>query len=220
MKFNQKVALESKRANMFVAGAEVKGTLEGLRLVYSVVDKPDEGTKTTHYLELKLDVNGVKIVQNLFFSVPEKGKVDKYGRPEVNITDNFGVFWSFERALNKISQSALGKNFFEYLEEDNIEIDLPGDTLEEVNKLPARKVYGKFVEDSKIGLIGREMTWYCAPKVQFKNELDGTRTILSVSKFPVVCYTQAEYDEYMARLDLTEAEKEVVNNKLPGVWGK
>lgn len=220
MKFNNKIALEAKKSTMFVAGEEVKGTLEGLRLVHSVVDKPNEGTKTSHYLELKLDVSGVKTTQNVFFSVPEKGKVDKFGKAELNLNENFQVFWSFERALNKISQSTVGKDFFEYLEDENIEIDLPGNTLEEVNKLPAHKVYGKFVEDGKVGLIGKEMSWFCAPKVQFMESLDGTRSILSVSQFPVVCYTKEEYEFYMARMDLTDAEKVEIERKIPGIWGK
>lgn len=219
MKFNQKIAIEAKKSNQFVAGAKVKGTLEGLRLVYSVTDK-DAEKKISHYIELKLDVAGVKTVQNIFFTAPEKGKVDKYGRPEVNITENFGVYWSFERALNKISQSIMDKDFYEYLEDENIEIDLPGNTLEEVNKLPAYKVYGKFLEDAKVGLIGKEMSWFCAPKVQFKESLDGTRSILSVSQFPVICYTEIEYESYMARMALTDAEKALIEAKIPGVWGK
>ena len=219
MKFNNKIAVEAKKSNTFVAGVEVKGTLEDLRLVYSVNDKSGSERKESHYIELKLDVDGVKTVQNIFFTAPEKGKTDKFGKPEVNLNENFQVYWSFERAINKLSQSILGKDFFEYLEDESIEIDLPGDTLEEINKLPARKVYGKFLEDSKVGLIGKEMSWFCAPKVQFKESLDGTRAILSVSKFPVICYTMTEYESYMARLALTEAEKAEVEAKLPGVWG-
>lgn len=220
MKFNSKVAVETKKISAFVAGAEVKGTLEDLRLVYSVNDKPGTEHKESHYIELKLDVAGVKTVQNIFFTAPTAGKTDKFGKPEVNLNENFQVYWSFERAINKLSQSIMGKDFFEYLEDESIEIDLPGDTLEEINKLPARKVYGKFLEDAKIGLIGKEMTWRCAPKVTFKESLDGTRTILSVSQFPVICYTAAEYESYMARLALTDAEKEVIESKIPGVWGK
>ena len=220
MKFNNKIAVEAKKSNTFVAGVETKGTLEGLRLVYSVNDKSDAERKVSYYIELKLDVAGVKTVQNIFFTAPTAGKTDKFGKPEVNITENFGVYWSFERAINKISQSIMNKDFYEYLEDESIEIDLPGNTLEEVNKLPAHKVYGKFLEDAKIGLIGKEMSWFCAPKVQFMESLDGSRTILSVSQFPVICYTLAEYESYMARMDLTDAEKEVIGNKLPGVWGK
>lgn len=220
MKFNNKIAVEAKKSNTFVAGVEVKGVLEGLRLVYSVNDKADAEKKVSYYIELKLDVAGVKTVQNIFFTAPTAGKTDKFGKPEVNITENFGVYWSFERAINKISQSIMNKDFFEYLEDENIEIDLPGNTLEEVNKLPAHKVYGKFLEDAKVGLIGKEMSWFCAPKVQFKESLDGTRTILSVSQFPVVCYTKAEYESYMARMSLTDAEKAEVEKKVPGVWGK
>ena len=219
MKFNGKVASESKKANLFVSGAEVKGTLEDVRLVYKVSDKPEAEKKTAHYLELRLDVGGVKTIQNVFFSVPEKGKVDKFGKAEVNLDENFRVYWSFERALNKLSQSIVGKDFYDYIVDESIEIDLPGDTLEEINKMPAHKVYGKFIEDSKVGLIGKEMSWFCAPKVQFKESLDGTRSILSVSQFPVICYTMAEYESYMARLALTEAEKTEVEAKLPGVWG-
>lgn len=220
MKFNNKIAVEAKKSNTFVAGVEVKGVLEGLRLVYSVNDKSDAEKKVSYYIELKLDVAGVKTVQNIFFTAPTAGKTDKFGKPEVNITENFGVYWSFERAINKISQSIMNKDFFEYLEDENIEIDLPGNTLEEVNKLPAHKVYGKFLEDAKVGLIGKEVTWYCAPKVQFMESLDGTRSILSVSQFPVICYTKAEYESYTARMDLTDAEKAEVERKLPGVWGK
>ena len=219
MKFNANVANNAKKANIFVAGAEVKGTLEDVRLVYKVSDKAGEEKKTAHYLELRLDVNGVKTIQNVFFSVPEKGKTDKFGKPEVNLNENFQVYWSFERAINKLSQSIMGKDFFEYLEDESIEIDLPGDTLEEINKLPARKVYGKFLEDSKVGLVGKEVHWFCAPKVQFKESLDGTRTILAVSQFPVICYTKEEYESYMARLALTDAEKAEVERKLPCVWG-
>ena len=220
MKFNQKVAIEAKKANLFVAGEAVKGVLEGLRLVYSVNDKSASEKKEAHYIELKLDVAGVKTVQNIFFTAPTAGKTDKFGKPEVNLSENFQVYWSFERAINKISRSIMNKDFFEYLEEESIEVDLPGDTLEEINKLPARKVYGKFLEDSKVGLIGKEMTWRCAPKVTFKEALDGTRTILSVSQFPVICYTAEEYESYMTRLELTEAEKAEIELKLPGVWGK
>lgn len=220
MKFNSKVAVETKKISAFVAGAEVKGTLEDIRLVYKISDKPETEKKTSHYLELKLDVSGVKTIQNIFFSVPEKGKFDKFGKPEVNLNENFQVYWSFERAINKLSQSILGKDFFEYLEDESIEIDLPGDTLEEINKMPAHKVYGKFIEDSKVGLVGKEMSWFCAPKVQFKESLDGTRSILSVSQFPIICYTEAEYESYMTRLALTDAEKEVIESKIPGVWGK
>lgn len=220
MKFNSKVAVETKKISAFVAGAEVKGTLEDVRLVYKISDKPEAEKKTSHYLELKLDVSGVKTIQNIFFSVPEKGKFDKFGKPEVNLNENFQVYWSFERAINKLSQSILGKDFFEYLEDESIEIDLPGDTLEEINKMPAHKVYGKFIEDSKVGLVGKEMSWFCAPKVQFKESLDGTRSILSVSQFPIICYTEAEYESYMTRLALTDAEKEVIESKIPGVWGK
>lgn len=220
MKFNSKVASEAKKVNTFVSGAEIKGTLEGLRLVYNIVDKPNEGTKKTHYLELKLNVGGVKTTQNMFFSVPEKGKTDKFGKAEVILDENFRVYWSFERALNKLSQSVFGKDFYDYIVDESISIDLPGDTLEEVNSMSASKVYGKFIEDSKIGLIGKEVSWFCAPKVQFKEELDGSRAILSVSQFPVICYTQNEYDEYMTRLALTEAEKAEVEKKIPGVWGK
>lgn len=219
MKFNQKVAIEAKKANLFVAGAEVKGTLEDLRLVYSVNDKPGTERKESHYIELKLDVAGVKTVQNIFFTAPTAGRTDKFGKPEVNITENFGVYWSFERAINKLSRSVMNKDFFEYLEDESIEIDLPGDTLEEINKLPARKVYGKFLEDAKVGLIGKEMTWRCAPKVTFKESLDGTRSITAVSQFPIICYTEAEYESYMARLALTDAEKAEIEAKLPGVWG-
>ena len=220
MKFNQKVAIEAKKANLFVAGEVVKGVLEGLRLVYSVNDKSASEKKEAHYIELKLDVAGVKTVQNIFFTAPTAGKTDKFGKPEVNLSENFQVYWSFERAINKISRSIMNKDFFEYLEDESIEVDLPGDTLEEINKLPARKVYGKFLEDSKVGLIGKEMTWRCAPKVTFKEALDGTRTILSVSQFPVICYTAEEYESYMTRLELTEAEKAEIELKLPGVWGK
>ena len=220
MKFNQKVAIEAKKANLFVAGEVVKGVLEGLRLVYSVNDKSASEKKEAHYIELKLDVAGVKTVQNIFFTAPTAGKTDKFGKPEVNLSENFQVYWSFERAINKISRSIMNKDFFEYLEEESIEVDLPGDTLEEINKLPARKVYGKFLEDSKVGLIGKEMTWRCAPKVTFKEALDGTRTILSVPQFPVICYTAEEYESYMTRLELTEAEKAEIELKLPGVWGK
>ena len=219
MKFNANVANNAKKANLFISGAEVKGTLEDVRLVYKVSDKPEAEKKTAHYLELKLDVNGVKTIQNVFFSVPEKGKTDKFGKPEVNITENFGVYWSFERALNKLTQSIVGKDFYDYVVDEDISIDLPGDTLEEVNKMPAHKVYGKLVEDAKVGLIGKEVHWFCAPKVQFKESLDGTRTILAVSTFPVICYTAAEYESYMARLALTEAEKAEVETKIPGVWG-
>lgn len=219
MKFNNKIAVEAKKSNTFVAGVEAKGTLEDLRLVYSVNDKPGAERKESHYIELKLDVDGVKTVQNIFFTAPTAGKTDKFGKPEVNLNENFQVYWSFERALNKISQSAVGKDFFEYLEDEDIEIELPGNTLKEVNKLPAHKVYGKFVEDAKIGLIGKEVSWFCAPKVQFKESLDGTRTILSVSRFPVICYTEAEYESYMTRLALTDAEKAEVEAKIPGVWG-
>lgn len=220
MLFNNKIAVEAKKSTMFTAGEEVKGTLEGLRLVYSVNDKADAEKKVSYYIELKLDVNGVKTVQNIFFTAPTAGKTDKFGKPEVNITENFGVYWSFERAINKISQSIMNKNFYEYLEDESIEIDLPGNTLEEVNKLPAHKVYGKFLEDAKVGLIGKEVHWFCAPKVQFMESLDGSRTILSVSQFPVICYTMAEYESYMARMDLTDAEKAEVERKIPGVWGK
>ena len=220
MKFNQKVAIEAKKANLFVAGAEVKGTLEDLRLVYSVNDKPGTERKEAHYIELKLDVAGVKTVQNIFFTAPTAGKTDKFGKPEVNLNENFQVYWSFERAINKISQSIMGKSFYEYLEDESIEIDLPGDTLEEINKLPAGKVYGKFLEDAKIGLIGKEMTWRCAPKVTFKESLDGTRSITAVSQFPIICYTEAEYESYMTRLALTDAEKAEIERKIPGVWGK
>ena len=220
MKFNSKIAAQSKKANIFVAGAEVKGTLEDVRLVYKVSDKAEAEKKTAYYLELKLEVNGVKIVQNIFFSVPEKGKFDKFGHPEVNVNENFIVHWSFERALNKLTQSALGKDFYDYVVDDDVSIDLPGDTLEEINRMPAHRVYGKIVEDAKVGLIGKEMSWFCAPKVQFKESLDGTRTILSVSQFPVICYTKAEYESYMARMALTEAEKAEVEAKSPGVWGK
>ena len=220
MKFNSKVAVETKKISAFVAGAEVKGVLEDLRLVYSVNDKSGTDRKESHYIELKLDVAGVKTVQNIFFTAPTAGKTDKFGKPEVNLNENFQVYWSFERAINKLSRSIMNKDFFEYLEDESIEIDLPGDTLEEINKLPARKVYGKFLEDAKIGLIGKEMSWFCAPKVQFKESLDGTRSILSVSQFPVICYTEAEYESYMTRLALTETEKEVIESKIPGVWGK
>lgn len=220
MKFNSKIAAQSKKANIFVAGAEVKGTLEDVRLVYKVSDKTDAEKKTSHYLELKLEVNGVKTVQNIFFSVPEKGKADKFGKPEVNLNENFQVYWSFERALNKLTQGVLGKDFYDYVVDDDVSIDLPGDTLEEINSMPAHKVYGKIVEDSKVRLIGKEVTWFCAPKVQFKESLDGTRSILSVSQFPVICYTLAEYESYMARMALTDAEKAEVEAKLPGVWGK
>lgn len=219
MKFNNKIAVEAKKSNTFVAGVKVKGVLEGLRLVYSVNDKSDAEKKVSYYIELKLDVAGVKTVQNIFFTAPTAGKTDKFGKPEVNITENFGVYWSFERAINKISQSIMNKDFFEYLEDENIEIDLPGNTLEEVNKLPAHKVYGKFLEDAKVGLIGKEMSWFCAPKVQFKESLDGTRTILSVSQFPVICYTETEYESYMARMALTDAEKALIEAKIPGIWG-
>lgn len=220
MKFNSKVAVETKKSSAFVAGVEVKGTLEDLRLVYSVSDKSASEKKESHYIELKLDVAGVKTVQNIFFTAPTAGKTDKFGKPEVNLSENFQVYWSFERAINKLSRSIMNKDFFEYLEEESIEVDLPGDTLEEINKLPARKVYGKFLEGSKVGLIGKEMTWRCAPKVTFKEALDGTRTILSVSRFPVICYTAEEYESYMTRLELTEAEKAEIELKLPGVWGK
>ena len=219
MKFNNKIAVEAKKSNAFVAGVKVKGVLEGLRLVYSVNDKSGAEKKVSYYIELKLDVDGVKTVQNIFFTAPTAGKADKFGKPEVNLNENFQVYWSFERALNKISQSAVGKPFYEYLEDESIEIDLPGNTLEEVNKLPAHKVYGKFLEDSKVGLIGKEITWICAPKVQFKESLDGSRTILSVSQFPVICYTMEEYESYMARMALTDAEKAEVERKIPGVWG-
>ena len=219
MKFNSKIAAQSKKANIFVAGTEVKGTLEDVRLVYKVSDKAGTEKKTSHYLELKLDVSGVKTVQNIFFSVPEKGKFDKFGKAEVNVNENFIVYWSFERALNKLTQGILNKDFYDYVVDDDVNIDLPGDTLEEINRMPAHKVYGKLVEDAKVGLIGKEVSWFCAPKVQFKESLDGTRTILSVSQFPVICYTKAEYESYMARLDLTEAEKSEVEAKIPGVWG-
>ena len=220
MKFNGKVANEAKKVNLFVSGAEVKGTLDDVRLVYKVSDKADAEKKTSYYLELKLEVNGVKTVQNIFFSVPEKGKFDKFGHPEVNVNENFIVHWSFERALNKLTQSVLGKDFYDYVVDVSVDIDLPGDTLEEINRMPAHKVYGKIVEDSKVGLIGKEVTWICAPKVQFMESLDGSRTILSVSQFPVICYTMAEYESYMARMDLTDAEKAEVERKIPGVWGK
>lgn len=220
MKFNSKIAAQSKKANIFVAGAEVKGTLEDVRLVYKVSDKTDAEKKTAYYLELKLEVNGVKTVQNIFFSVPEKGKFDKFGHPEVNVNENFIVHWSFERALNKLTQGVLSKDFYDYVVDESVDIDLLGDTLEEVNRMPAHKVYGKIVEDAKVGLIGKEVTWRCAPKVQFKESLDGTRSILSVSQFPVICYTEAEYESYMARMDLTDAEKAEVERKIPGVWGK
>lgn len=219
MKFNGKVASESKKSNVFVAGAEVKGVLEDVRLVYKVSDKAEAEKKASHYLELKLEVNGVKTVQNIFFSVPEKGKVDKFGKAEVLVNENFIVYWSFERALNKLTQSIVGKDFYDYIVDEDISIDLPGDTLEEVNRMPAHKVYGKLVEDAKVGLIGKEVHWFCAPKVQFMESLDGTRSILSVSQFPVICYTKAEYESYMVRLALTEAEKAEVEAKLPGVWG-
>ena len=220
MKFNSKIAAQSKKANIFVAGAEVKGTLENVRLVYKGSDKTDAEKKTSYYLELKLEVNGVKTVQNIFFSVPEKGKFDKFGHPEVNVNENFIVHWSFERALNKLTQGVLGKDFYDYIVDDDVNIDLPGDTLEEINRMPAHKVYGKIVEDAKVGLIGKEMSWFCAPKVQFMESLDGTRTILSVSQFPVICYTMAEYESYMTRMDLTDAEKALIEAKIPGVWGK
>lgn len=220
MKFNGKVANEAKKVNLFISGAEVKGTLEDVRLVYKVSDKAEAEKKTSHYLELRLDVSGVKTIQNIFFSVPEKGKYDKFGKPEVNVNENFIVYWSFERALNKLTQSILSKDFYDYVVDEDVSIDLPGDTLEEVNRMPAHKVYGKLVEDAKIGLIGREVHWFCAPKVQFKESLDGTRSILSVSQFPVICYTMAEYESYMTRLALTDAEKEVIESKIPGVWGK
>ena len=220
MKFNSKIAAQSKKANIFVAGAEVKGTLEDVRLVYKVSDKTDAEKKTAYYLELKLEVNGVKTVQNIFFSVPEKGKFDKFGHPEVNVNENFIVHWSFERALNKLTQGVLSKDFYDYVVDESVDIDLPGDTLEEVNRMPAHKVYGKIVEDAKVGLIGKEVTWFCAPKVQFMESLDGSRTILSVSQFPVICYTEAEYESYMARMDLTDAEKAEIEKKIPGVWGK
>lgn len=220
MKFNGKVANEAKKVNLFISGAEVKGTLEDVRLVYKVSDKPEAEKKTSHYLELKLEVNGVKAVQNIFFSVPEKGKADKFGKPEVNVNENFIVYWSFERALNKLTQGVLGKDFYDYVVDDDVSIDLPGDTLEEINRMPAHKVYGKIVEDAKVGLIGKEMTWRCAPKVQFKESLDGTRSILSVSQFPIICYTEAEYESYMARIALTDAEKAEIESKIPGVWGK
>ena len=220
MKFNSKIAAQSKKANIFVAGAEVKGTLEDVRLVYKVSDKTDAEKKTAYYLELKLEVNGVKTVQNIFFSVPEKGKFDKFGHPEVNVNENFIVHWSFERALNKLTQGVLSKDFYDYVVDESVDIDLLGDTLEEVNRMPAHKVYGKIVEDAKVGLIGKEVTWRCAPKVQFMESLDGSRTILSVSQFPVTCYTEAEYESYMARMDLTDAEKAEIEKKIPGVWGK
>lgn len=220
MKFNSKVAVETKKISAFVSGVEVRGTLEALRLVYSVNDKPGTERKESHYIELKLDVAGVKTVQNIFFTAPTAGKTDKFGKPEVNLNENFQVYWSFERAINKLSRSIMNKDFFEYLEDESIEIDLPGDTLEEINKLPARKVYGKFLEDAKVGLIGKEMTWRCAPKVTFKESLDGTRSIIAVSQFPIICYTEAEYESYMTRLALTDAEKEVIESKIPGVWGK
>ena len=220
MKFNSKIAAQSKKANIFVAGAEVKGTLEDVRLVYKVSDKTNAEKKTAYYLELKLEVNGVKTVQNIFFSVPEKGKFDKFGHPEVNVNENFIVHWSFERALNKLTQGVLSKDFYDYVVDESVDIDLLGDTLEEVNRMPAHKVYGKIVEDAKVGLIGKEVTWFCAPKVQFMESLDGSRTILSVSQFPVICYTEAEYESYMARMDLTDAEKAEIEKKIPGVWGK
>ena len=219
MKFNGKVANEAKKVNLFVSGAEVKGILEDVRLVYKVSDKAAAEKKTSHYLELRLDVNGVKTIQNIFFSVPEKGKYDKFGKPEVNVNENFIVYWSFERALNKLTQGVLGKDFYDYVVDDDVSIDLPGDTLEEINRMPAYKVYGKLVEDAKVGLIGKEVHWFCAPKVQFKESLDGTRSILSVSQFPVICYTMAEYESYIVRLALTDAEKAEVEAKLPGVWG-
>lgn len=220
MKFNSKIAAQSKKANIFVSGAEVKGTLEDVRLVYKVSDKAESEKKTAYYLELKLEVNGVKTVQNIFFSVPEKGKFDKFGHPEVNVNENFIVHWSFERALNKLTQGVLNKDFYDYVVDESVDIDLPGDTLEEINRMPAHKVYGKIVEDAKVGLIGKEIHWFCAPKVQFMESLDGSRTILSVSQFPVICYTVAEYESYMARMDLTDAEKAEVERKIPGVWGK
>lgn len=220
MKFNSKIAAQSKKANIFVSGAEVKGTLEDVRLVYKVSDKAESEKKTAYYLELKLEVNGVKTVQNIFFSVPEKGKFDKFGHPEVNVNENFIVHWSFERALNKLTQGILSKDFYDYVVDESVDIDLPGDTLEEINRMPAHKVYGKIVEDAKVGLIGKEIHWFCAPKVQFMESLDGSRTILSVSQFPVICYTMAEYESYMARMDLTDAEKAEVERKIPGVWGK
>lgn len=220
MKFNSKIAAQSKKSNTFVSGAEVKGTLEDVRLVYKVSDKAGAEKKTAHYLELKIDVSGVKTVQNIFFSVPEKGKADKFGKPEVNVNENFIVYWSFERALNKLTQSVLGKDFYDYVVDEAVDVDLPGDTLEEINRMPAHKVYGKIVEDAKVGLIGKEVTWRCAPKVQFMESLDGTRSILSVSQFPVICYTMAEYESYMARMDLTDAEKAEIEKKIPGVWGK
>lgn len=220
MKFNSKIAAQSKKANIFVAGAEVKGTLEDVRLVYKVSDKAESEKKASYYLELKLEVNGVKTVQNIFFSVPEKGKFDKFGHPEVNVNENFIVHWSFERALNKLTQGVLSKDFYDYVVDESVDIDLPGDTLEEINRMPAHRVYGKIVEDAKVGLIGKEAHWFCAPKVQFMESLDGSRTILSVSQFPVICYTMAEYESYMARMDLTDAEKAEVERKIPGVWGK
>ena len=219
MKFNSKIAAQTEKANIFVAGTEVKGTLEEVRLVYKVSDKAEAEKKASYYLELKLEVNGVKTVQNIFFSVPEKGKFDKFGKAEVNLNENFQVYWSFERALNKLAQSVLHKDFYDYVVDESVDIDLPGDTLEEINRMPAHKVYGKIVEDAKTGLIGKEMSWFCAPKVQFKESLDGTRTILSVSQFPVNCYTKAEYESYMARMALTDAEKAEVEAKIPGVWG-
>ena len=79
MKFNSKVAVETKKISAFVAGAEVKGTLEDLRLVYSVNDKPGTERKEAHYIELKLDVDGVKTTQNIFFTAPTAGKTDKFG---------------------------------------------------------------------------------------------------------------------------------------------
>ena len=216
MKFNANVANNAKKANLFISGAEVKGTLECVRLMYKV---SGEEKNTSHYLELKLEVSGVKTIQNIFFSVPEKGKFDKFGKPEVNVNENFIVYWSFERALNKLTQSILNKDFYDYVVDDDINIDLPGDTLEEINRMPAHKVYGKLVEDAKVGLVGKEMSWFCAPKVQFKESLDGTRAILSVSQFPVTCYTKEEYESYMARLALTDAEKAEIEHKIPGVWG-
>lgn len=220
MKFNANIANNAKKANLFISGAAVKGTLEDVRLVYKVSDKAEKEKKTSYYLELKIEVNGVKTVQNIFFSAPEKGKFDKFGHPEVNVNENFIVHWSFERALNKLTQGVLGKDFYDYVVDGDVSIDLPGDTLEEINRMPAHKVYGKIVEDAKVGLIGKEVTWHCAPKVQFKESLDGTRSILSVSQFPVICYTLTEYESYMARMDLTDAEKAEVEAKIPGVWGK
>ena len=113
MKFNSEIAAQSKKVNIFVAGAKVKGILEDLRLVYSVNDKPGTERKESHYIELKLDVAGVKTVQNIFFTAPTAGKTDKFGKPEVNLNENFQVYWSFERAINKLSQSIMGEDFFE-----------------------------------------------------------------------------------------------------------